>query len=126
MNKQFIPYELALKLRKLGFDDYVFAFYWIDTKQLILDSPNYLGKHHGVHLQATTWQQAFDWILDNYKLYAIPIPTVTMNWTFKTMSVVEGEVEVTPYTYVEAEDYSSYEQARLESLKELIRLIEGK
>jgi hypothetical protein len=151
MNKQFIPYELSTILKDLGFKEGCFAFYeslrkigdsycfnnysmWGGISQNISESDDYhlyitLNELYGYYdniLRAPTWQQAFEWILSKYSLYAIIIPTVTMNWTFKTMTVVEGIIEIPPYNHVEASDYSSYEQVRLESLKELIRLIEEK
>ena len=124
MESLFCPYEVALKLKALGFDDPCFGYYehgvfifWYDSRQdyeLLLNC------------SSPTFSQAFDFIRKKYYLYGIVIPTITMNWTFKTMIVVEEEVEVPPYKNVNAEDYSSHEQAELALLKELIKLVKEK
>jgi hypothetical protein len=46
-----------------------------------------------------------------------------MYWTFKTMTVVEGIVEVPPYNHVDGNDYPTYKEAELESVKELIKIV---
>ena len=68
MKEQFVTYEIALILKEKGFDELTFGFYWMDTKQLVYDSP-YTGKHHGVHLQAPLWQQVIDWFLIEHEIY---------------------------------------------------------
>jgi hypothetical protein len=49
-----------------------------------------------------------------------------MAWTFKTMTVVQGMVEVPPYNHVGAYDYSSREEAELDCLKKLIEIVKQK
>lgn len=114
MEKEFVPYELALELRNLGFDDYVFAFYWTDTKQLILDSPDYLGKHNGVHLQAPLWQQAFNWFREKYNLHYIIYKNINIDGYDFCRVTTDGITNKNTY---------SYEEARLECLKKLINII---
>ena len=123
INNQFIPYNLALELRNLGFDDYVFAFYWTDTKQLILDSPNYLGKHNGVHLQAPLWQQAFDWFRDKYNLVSEIFHNPEYewkNWKYRFYWTTER----LRLSNISDGHYETYEEARLECLKKLIKIVE--
>lgn len=67
MKEQFVPYEIALKLKEKGFDELVFGFYWTDNKDFVYDSPN-RGKHHGVHLQAPLWQQVIDWLAETHNI----------------------------------------------------------
>ena len=107
MKEQFVPYELAIELRNLGFDDYVFAFYWVDTKQLILNTPDYSGKHNGVHLQAPLWQQAFDFLWDKTGKYIIPIPNDDKEWLCL------------------GSKFKTYEEARQACLEKLIELCQG-
>ena len=117
MEKEFIPYDSALELKKLGFDDHVFAFYWTDTKQLILDSPNYLGKHNGVHLQAPLWQQAFDWFREKYNLICYPVPCDFNRKDTKFDFIINGNMN---YRCL------SYEEVELECLKKLIEIVKEK
>ena len=92
----------------------------------IVDLVNFNAKHSlGEMISAPLWQQAFEWLLKKHYLYGIIIPTITMHWTFKTMTVVDGMVGVPPYNHVHATDYSTYEEARLECLKELISLVKN-
>ena len=58
MNNEFIPYEQALELKELGFDDYNIAWYAdIDEK------PRIVFLNYGNHWKicAPLYQQAFRW-----------------------------------------------------------------
>lgn len=66
--KQFVPYEQAVKLRELGFDEGCLTFY---TLEGLLD--NSLGWFKNEDLfnteaLAPLWQQAFDWIRKEYNI----------------------------------------------------------
>lgn len=145
MESLFCPYEEALKLRELGFDESCFAMWtkgWSEfeygssmlprifsSKFRLSDTQScqsYVNNHKASFgIAAPTFSQAFDFLRKKYYLYGIVIPTITMNWAFKTMIVVEEEVEIPPYKNVQAEDYSTHEQAELVLLKELIKLAEN-
>lgn len=127
MEKEFVPYELAVKLKELGFDKLCLCHYhygnilrskivsYVDGDCLKFDK-------FDKSIPAPLWQQAEDFLLKKYNLYGVIIPTVTMHWTFKTMTVVEGIVEVPPYNHVDANDYSTIEEARQACLEKLIEL----
>ena len=77
MNKEFVPYELALELKQLGFDEPCLAFY--DGKNAesfyfnsIRDaSGDYIPfqKHDRLKwFGAPTFSQAFRWFREKYKL----------------------------------------------------------
>ena len=124
MEEQFIPYELAIELRILGFDDYGFAFYWTDTKQLIFDSPDYLGKHNGVHLQAPLWQQAFDWFRKEkgFDSWVVPIHYIENGKSFKKYTYIIEPVIFDETFSIDGTESENYEEARIECLKKLIEL----
>ena len=142
MDKEFVPYEQALELKELGFNEPCFANYtvipedeidWftipeqgITDKTSFGSSKNYNSKSFEEEgtISAPTFSQAFRWLLKEYNLYAIIIPTVTMHWTFKTMTVVEDIVEVPPYDHVDANDYGTREEAELACLVKLIEIVE--
>lgn len=124
MEKEFLPYELAVKLKELGFNENCLAYFKDDEFKI----PNPQEPFRNSEMKswfasAPLWQQAFDFLLKKYNLYGIIIPTVTMNWTFKTMTVVEGIVEVPPYKHVDGNDYSGVEEARKACLEKLIEII---
>jgi hypothetical protein len=129
MNKEFVPYEQSLELKELGFDEECLGWYPKDTAALSLHGV-FIGKpssgSYKLLAYAPTFSQAFRWLLEKHNLYGIIIPTVTMAWTFKTMTVVIGMVEVPPYNHVEAYDYNSREEAEQACLEKLIELVKNK
>jgi hypothetical protein len=140
MESEFIPYTEALELKELGFDEPCFGWfrstlipsnfteYFLETKFGMNESPsdwvnsNFLDKA----CSAPLYQQAFRWLLKEHNLYAIIIPTITMHWTFKTMTIIEGMVEAPPYKHVDAHDYVTQEEAELASLEKLIEIVKEK
>ena len=74
MKNQFVTYEIALKLKELGFDEYCFAHYCngdLITKTAILKSStmqyyqqnniNPSNQYKDKKCTAPLWQQAIDW-----------------------------------------------------------------
>jgi hypothetical protein len=134
MKQEFVPYDLAAKLKELGFDEPCFGFYYIKEINLF-ESCKINERRNSSYIKdymseedcsAPTFSQAFRWLLEEHNLYAIIIPTITMNWTFKTMTVVEGMIEVPPYKHVDAYDYSTRKEAELACLTNLIEIVESK
>ena len=124
MNKEFVPYQESLELKELGFDEPCFGYYGVENKLHIEVSSNLdsnLTRRN--FITAPTYSQAFRWLLKHHNLYGVIIATETMNWTFKTMTVVESIVEVPPYKHVEANDYGTPEEAELSCLKKLIEIV---
>ena len=69
MNKEFIPYEQALALKELGFDEPCFGYYSIDS--LNLKTPTFnLEKPFEYEwcLPAPLYQQAFRWFREKHGL----------------------------------------------------------
>lgn len=80
MKKEFVPYNLALKLKDLGFDgDY------LHDKEVMMSmfsesdpkaAEDMINHEYTKGIKAPLWQQAFDWCLDKLKFvdsYAIII-----------------------------------------------------
>ena len=139
MEREFVPFEIAKKLRAIGFDESCCAFYEaervVSKPEMVDDKDQYrvsgwrTCKNSEVpahYFAAATFSQAFRWLLNRHNLYGIIIPTETMNWTFKTMTVVEDVIEVPPYNHVDANDYITYEEAELACLEKLIEIVESK
>jgi len=125
LENEFVKYEQALALKELGFDEPCFGSWEIDYVEIPTYthciSNFYKNSNHPVgKVTAPLYQQVFRWLLDKHNLYGIIIPTVTMDWTFKTMTVAQDMVEVPPYNHVDACDYSSREEAELACLIKLI------
>ena len=139
MKKEFVPFEIAKKLRAIGFDESCCAFYEeervVNKPEMVDDRDQYrvtgwrTCKNSEVpehYFAAATFSQAFRWFREKHNIYAIIIPTITMHWTFKTMTVVEDMVEVPPYNHVDANDYNTHQEAELACLEKLIEIVENK
>ena len=66
MKKQFVTYEIAVKLKELGFDEPCLAYYSEGTllSEFVLDhSKNvfYTQTNNDYEISAPLWQQAIDW-----------------------------------------------------------------
>lgn len=116
MEKQFVPYELAVKLKELGFDEECLGVYGESDNKLYMI--NYIN--HPDITRAPLWQQAFDWFRE--------VKRFDLNW--KPMSMVGitcyYDIEILHPKYVWDEPPkvtgSTYEQARLACLEKLISL----
>ena len=67
MKKNFVPYELAVKLKALGFDEECFSYYDLNNK------PNFFGADglmdtHCVQVNRPTFSQAFRWFREKYNV----------------------------------------------------------
>jgi hypothetical protein len=95
MKKEFVPYELALELKQLGFDETCLRFYLM-------------------YLPAPTYSQAFRWFRDNGKvaeIFSQLLPSNKYKWGFKIQGV-EGVTD----------GFFTYEEAELACLKKLIEI----
>ena len=72
MEKEFIPYKLAVKLKELGFDEECLVTMHSKTKDIIPIYGVYKEnpKHTDFWIKVPLWQQAFDWFRKKHKLFA--------------------------------------------------------
>ena len=68
MEKEFVPYELAVKLKELGFDEPCFNFYMGGFKELGKIKYVYPNNVAETNVLAPTFSQAFRWFRENYNL----------------------------------------------------------
>ena len=139
MEKEFIPYKIALQLKELGFDEPCFGKWlssfqsgWKDYELILEMGMNEeFEDNRNVYLldgacSAPTFSQAFNFLLEKYNLYAVIIPTVTIHWTFKTMTIANGMINIPPYKNVDGNDYSSFKEAELACIEKLIQIVKNK
>ena len=89
MNNEFIPYEQALALKEMGFDEECFSFYScdndndvyfsVDPDDLTLDWVNHSqydfnNAQHIYRTSAPLYQQAFRWFREKHKLEGLVLP----------------------------------------------------
>lgn len=122
MMNEFVPYEQAITCKELGFAKPCVKYWWSDGELSNAWVMPLDYNRKGPVVSAPTWRQVWEWLLAEWSLYAIVVPTITGDWTFKTTTVVSGEIEVPPYNYVHSTDWSTREEAELECLKVLLKL----
>jgi|LakMenEpi03Aug12_release.lakeMendotaPanAssembly.Ray.scaffolds.fasta_scaffold943066_2 hypothetical protein len=122
MKNEFIPYEKALELKELGFDERCLAFYngkFLESTDYDFD--NGTSKDIGLCIVAPTFSQAFRWFREKYKLVAL-IDIGMHEFSYK---IFKNEKSITPFK--EYLDYNgTYEEAELECLKKLIEIVNTK
>jgi hypothetical protein len=135
MEKEFVPYELALRMKQLGFDGSCFAiwsgfdeqnFSITDTIRLYSSgfringtqsSKFYINDFNSLRVAAPTFSQAFRWFREKYDLHH-----VIHQFTFKKGTDEEylAEVAKADDTFSECRTYEDAEVACLEKLIEII------
>ena len=133
MNKEFIPYEQALALKELGFDEQCFGYYYTlngkdwkfaDDKQYdSLDEFYNIGSMFTI--STPLYQQAFRWFREKHDLLNdVGISANRKNDTKKWMYSI---IYLDKNTYVYSEEtYNTYEEAELACLKKLIEIVKEK
>ena len=75
MEEQFIPYEQALELKELGFDEECLKHYckhWKDDLPYLRDQSHPSYPEHwqeNTTINAPLWQQAFDWLFNCHNVF---------------------------------------------------------
>ena len=122
MEKEFIPYQEALALKELGFDEPCFG-YWKSKNWLIQEKTRTDGYTHAdQECSAPLYQQAFRWFREKHDLvHRIDrdggwwICTILNLYDEKEQGTIEIHIKRYPDTYEEAE------QACLIKLIEIVK-----
>jgi hypothetical protein len=133
MEKEFIPYEQALELKELGFDEPCFAWYVSES----------YGLEYGEVIKsdlirdgivAPTYSQAFRWFREKYGLEIVFRPDsfndeskklreyviISYDKTWKLEEILE------PSHWIRKGCFKTYEEAELACLKKLIEIVKEK
>jgi hypothetical protein len=138
MKNEFIPYEQALELKELGFDEPCIAFYEPGNKQVQVvgveqryNNPELLRMED---FCAPLYQQAFRWFRERCGLEVILCPDALNNpekklREYKIISydksmVLEPIAE--PHWWTREGCFKTYEEAELACLKKLIEIVNTK
>ena len=104
MEKEFLPYEVALYLKELGFNESCLGFYDEFSNNKVC-----YGYSDGIN-KAPTFSQTFRWFREKYGLY-YSIQIKDGMWFFEKWSLSV---------------FKTYEEAELECLKKLIEIVKRK
>ena len=135
MKKEFVPYEIALELKQLGFDGESFGRFYtkpkckmfgIDEKGRTYPMKNTPKKLYtiGEHcvltednvIIAPLYQQAFRWFREKYELYSF---VFKFDEGFGYETYKEGVTQTN-------ESFDTYEEAELACLQKLIEIVKTK
>jgi hypothetical protein len=134
IKNEFIPYEQALALKELGFDESCFGRYYYKESypmlnpnsgetELVFEFGQYI-KQTEITILAPLYQQAFTWFREKYNLFSYIIPDDD-GCDFTIMDINWGIDKEVHYNYRESSN-CSYEKAELECLKKLIEIVKFK
>ena len=143
MEKEFIPYEIALKLKKLGFDEpcaACYGSYTHKTSELFLNINNPVNIETLVrektgfnrptfYVKSPTFSQVFRWFKEKYKLMSCITPCSDGEYIFTLydLNKCDLEVFVEDIEIMESEDsYEFFEDIELDCLKKLIEIVTNK
>jgi len=129
LESEFIPYNLALRMKALGYDERTLRAYYKKSGQL-LD----IGSGNIYDTKAPTWRAAFNWFRKKYGLYSwIQLHNGYINDSFYpelpiTFSIMDRKTgnkyyeRDIPHNYL----YKTNEKAEIACLEELIEIVEQK
>jgi hypothetical protein len=128
LQKDFLPYELSLKMKQLGFDKPCLAKYI--TSDLVVKGC-YKDSHilHALfeeneiceaHILVPTFSQAFRWFREKYDLHHVIHNFTSLKGTDEEYLAEVGKADDT------FSSCRTYEEAELECLKKLIEIVKQK
>jgi hypothetical protein len=135
MNKEFVPYEQALALKELGFNEECFAHFvkHYDEIKCILNSDDFdewwTNNSDNLNVKAPLYQQAFRWFREKYNLVIQYIPHEMDDEDGQ--SNLHHKYKISEYdswrggrrNTVETELNEDFEEAELACLKKLIEIV---
>jgi hypothetical protein len=108
LQKDFLPFELSLKMKQLGFDKPCFGYY-DEGGNLYIEMQEYLP--------APLYQQAFRWFRE--KGYLI-------SFSSHDTSIHDFYIKWQPSKSILSDTYDTYEEAELACLEKLCEIVEQK
>ena len=140
MKKEFAPYELAVKLKALGFDENYFGRFYTKPKCKMF-SVDEKGRHYQIKntpkklytvgeyfvlnddnaIIASTFSQAFRWFREKHQLYCGILTEYSYGGQLHAYHITgkrQGDVSIG--------GFNTYEEAELACLTKLIEIVEQK
>jgi hypothetical protein len=123
MNKQFVTYKIALKLKELGFDEECLGAYMGHKLVIVGDSliqANVTAYEANNYIKAPLWQGVIDWFREKYDNNIIIMPCFIPSNEIKYY-IFKGKLK-----WDWNELYNTYEEAREQAILKTIELIKEK
>ena len=115
IESNFVPYQIAVDMKSIGFDEPYFGFYLEDEPKKIYK----FWYDDNWDIKAPLYRQAFRWFRDKYNLM-IPIYKDDIGQYYFSIPNSDRLLDTTNYCS------ESYEEAELECLKKLIEIVKKK
>ena len=131
MEKEFVPFELAVKLKELGFNEPCWGYYHVNEGYSIGYAFCYSDAESQPEIGylAPTFSQAFRWFREKYNLYQ-DISVFAWNYDKKQLGfsirTYLNPVNIETERKVYGEVYETYEEAELACLVKLIDIVKQK
>jgi hypothetical protein len=130
IESNFVPYQIAVDMKSIGFDEPCLGNYRLPSNRLITEWEIRNTPEHTLGISAPLYQQAFKFFREKYDLH----PSFTR---YKSSSINQ---EPTIFTHLyeiqiidenadkifHVGDFNSLEEAELECLKKLIKIVKEK
>jgi len=132
----FVPYEIALELKELGFDEQCLGYY--DTEGLKISSDWYLNPQNknslfpephttnNPKISAPLYQQVFRWFREKYDLDSEIYMNHELGVKFYTYLILQLERAVITHKSGYRGRFDTYEEAELACLIKLIEIVKTK
>lgn len=138
MTNEFIPYEEALALRDLGFDEGCISYYNTSNTLKELETSDWWCKRENdfsYALVAPLYQQVFRWFRENHQLFHEILVDITTapKYAFEIHRFIGNPDDLTEREWdwerILQDDwylYRKYEEAELACLRKLIKIVKNK
>ena len=122
IKKEFVPYDLALELKELGFDEEVVSMFYNGDNITYLNIPNKvnneiisINKQKLNCLSRPTFSQAFRFFREKYNLHYIVYKNINIDGYDFCEITIDG--------IINKNTFKTYEEAELECLVKLIDIV---
>lgn len=126
IEKEFVPYQEALALKELGFDEPCFAWYndngnyMLGIDEVRFDTKNTYHFNNTDSVSAPLYQQAFRWVREKYDI---------QYWLNDGGCLGKAFIKITGFKhdkfYFSSSEPMEYEEAELACLRRLIEIVQG-
>jgi hypothetical protein len=122
MEKEFVPFDLALELKELGFNEPCFGYYDIQRKMLDTVSSEVCERlcKNDTFFKSPTYSQAFRWFREKYKLSGTPHYFTNGFYCYTINDMKNNKKSNRLFT-----EFETYEEAELGCLKKLIEIVKN-
>jgi len=122
MEKEFVPFELAVKMKELGFDKNCLAYFEGEKVCFAFDDGCSASlvelQNSKYNTVAPLWQQAFDWFREVHNHHV----NITRTYGSEFMPYIDGQelnYDNAKYQWI----YHTHEEARTACLEKLIEIV---